>query len=137
MFFREHHSSNLSFGRSGGGGATTVLGDLGADAPATVTRAEFGMCAGYGVRSPTSSKVQEAGPSHGLGRGVRLLRAAFEVAGRLLGVLGTPALSRPPLKTLTAWGANFETFESFAFDTASGSAPISHPFRTHSHLASI
>ena len=25
------------------------------------TRAEFGMCAGHGVRSPTSSKVQEAG----------------------------------------------------------------------------
>ena len=49
--------------------------DLGADAPATVTRAEFGMCAGHGVRSPTSSKVQEAGPSHGLGRGVRPLRS--------------------------------------------------------------
>ena len=88
MFFREHQSSNLSFGWSGGGGATIVLEDLGADAPATVTRAVFGMCAGIGVRSPTSSKVQEAGPSHGLGRGVRLLRAAFEVAGRLLGVLG-------------------------------------------------
>ena len=58
MFFREHHSSNLSFGWSGGGGATIVLEDLGADAPATVTRAEFGMCAGHGVRSPTSSKVQ-------------------------------------------------------------------------------
>ena len=69
MFFREHHSSNLSFGWSGGGGATIVLEDLGADAPATVTRAEFGMCAGHGVRSPTSSKVQEVGPSHGLGRG--------------------------------------------------------------------
>ncbi len=40
------------------GGATIVLEDLGADAPATVTRAEFGMCAGHGVRSPTSSKVQ-------------------------------------------------------------------------------
>ena len=93
MFFREHHSSNLSFGWSGGGGASIVLEDLGADAPATVTRAEFGMCAGHGVRSPTSSKVQEAGPSHGLGRGnVRF--AAFEVAGRLLGVLGTRALSR-------------------------------------------
>ncbi len=73
MFFREHHSSNLSFGWSGGGKATIVLEDLGADAPATVTRAVFGMCAGLGVRSPTSSKVQEAGPSHGLGRGVRPL----------------------------------------------------------------
>ena len=98
MFFREHHSSNLSFGWSGGGGATIVLEDLGADAPATVTRAEFGMCAGHGVRSPTSSKVQEAGPSHGLGGGVRLLRAAFEVAGRLLGVLGMRALSRPAIR---------------------------------------
>jgi hypothetical protein len=64
-----------SFGWSGGGGATIVLEDLGADAPATVTRAEFGMCAGHGVRSPTSSKVQEACPSHGLGRGVRPLRS--------------------------------------------------------------
>ena len=45
FFLREHHSSNLSFGWSGGGGATIVLEDLGADAPATVTRAEFGMCA--------------------------------------------------------------------------------------------
>jgi hypothetical protein len=69
LFFREHHSSNLSFGWSDGGRATNFLEDLGADAPATVTRAEFGMCAGHGVRSPTSSKVQEAGPSHGLGRG--------------------------------------------------------------------
>ena len=75
MFFREHQSSNLSFGWSGGGGATIVLEDLGADAPATVTRAEFGMCAGHGVRSPTSSKVQEAGPSHGLGGDVRPLRS--------------------------------------------------------------
>ena len=75
MFFREHHSSNLSFGWSNGGGATIFLEDLGADAPATVTRAVFGMCAGLGVRSPTSSKVQEAGPSHGLGRGVRPLRS--------------------------------------------------------------
>jgi len=58
LFFREHHSSNLSLGWSGGGGATIVLEDLGADAPATVTRAEFGMYAGHGVRSPTSSKVQ-------------------------------------------------------------------------------
>ena len=65
-----------------GGGATIVLEDLGADAPATVTRAEFGMCAGDGVRSPTSSKVQEAGPSHGLGRGVPF--AAFEVPGVFL-----------------------------------------------------
>jgi hypothetical protein len=32
------------------GGATIVLEDLGAD---TVTRAEFGMCAGHGVRPPT------------------------------------------------------------------------------------
>ena len=47
---------------------------------------------------PTSSKVQEAGPSHGLGGGVRLLRAAFEVAGRLLGVLGMRALSRPAIR---------------------------------------
>ena len=76
-----------------GGGASIVLEDLGADAPATVTRAEFGMCAGHGVRSPTSSKVQEAGPSHGLGRGVRPLRS-LRGAGRLLGVLGTRALSR-------------------------------------------
>ena len=71
------------------------------------------MCAGHGVRSPTSSKVQEAGPSHGLGRGVRPLRS-LGGAGRLLGVLGTRALSglRPLLKTLTAWGSpNFETFE--------------------------
>jgi hypothetical protein len=75
LFFREHQSSNLSFGRSGGGGATIVLEDLGADAPATVTRAVFGMCAGHGVRSPTSSKVQEAGPSHGLGGDVRPLRS--------------------------------------------------------------
>ena len=59
----------------GGGGASFVLEDLGADATATVTRAEFGMCAGHGVRSPTSSKVQEAGQSHGLGRGVRPLRS--------------------------------------------------------------
>ena len=46
-------SWNLSFGWSGGGGATIVLEDLGADATATVTRAEFGMCAGHGVRLPT------------------------------------------------------------------------------------
>ena len=60
---------------AGRGGATIVLEDLGADAPATVTRAEFGMCAGHGVRSPTSSKVQKAGQSHGLGGGVRPLRS--------------------------------------------------------------
>ena len=72
---------------AGGGGATIVLEDLGADAPATVTRAEFGMCAGHGVRSPTSNKVQEAGPSHDLGRGVRPLRS-LRGAGRLLGVFG-------------------------------------------------
>ena len=89
MFFRDYHSSNLSFGWSNGGGATIFLRleDLGADAPATVTRAEFGMYAGHGVRSPTSSKVQEVGPSHGLGRGVRPLRS-LRGAGRLLGVLG-------------------------------------------------
>ena len=115
MFLREHHSSNLSFGWSGGGGATIVLEDLGADAPATVTRAEFGMCAGHGVRSPTSSKVQEAGPSHGLA-GAFVRFAAFEVAGRLLGVLGTRALSRlrtsDTFESPTAWGSpNVETFE--------------------------
>ena len=51
LFFREHHSLSRSFGWSGGGGATVVMEDLGADAPATVSRAEFGMCAGHGVRS--------------------------------------------------------------------------------------
>ena len=84
---------------AGGGGATIVLEDLGADAPATVTRAEFGMCAGHGVRSPTSSKVQEAGPSHGLGRGVRPLRS-LRGAGRLLGVLWhAGAVATPGLDT--------------------------------------
>ncbi len=82
MLFREHHSSNLSFGWSDGGRATNFLEDLGADAPATVTLAEFGMCAGHGVRSPTSSKVQEAGPSHGLGRG----RSSASQPWRLPGV---------------------------------------------------
>ena len=117
MFFREHHSSNLSFGWSGGGGATIVLEDLGADAPATVTRAEFGMCAGHGVRSPTSSKVQEAGPSHGLGRGVRPLRS-------LRGCRASPQRSwargrcrgsghRHISKLQRLGGANFETFEPF------------------------
>ena len=95
---------------AGGGGATIVLEDLGADAPATVTRAEFGMCAGHGVRSPTSSKVQEAGPSHGLGRGVRPLRS-LRGAGRLLGVLGhagavaTPAILKTLFKSPTALGS--------------------------------
>ena len=116
MFFREHHSSNLSFGWSGGGGATIVLEDLGADAPATVTRAEFGMCAGHGVRSPTSSKVQEAGPSHGLGRGVRPLRS-LRAAGRLHGVLGHAGACRdsghPTLfKSPTALESAFCLFES-------------------------
>ena len=114
MFFREHHSSNLSFGWSGGGGATIVLEDLGADAPATVTRAEFGMCAGHGVRSPTSSKVQEAGPSHGLGRGVRPLRS-------LRGCWASPwragfagAVAAPDIRTLkspTARGKPLKLFE--------------------------
>ena len=94
MFFREHQSSNLSFGWSGGGGATIVLEDLGADAPATVTRAEFGMCAGHGVRSPTSSKVQEAGPSHGLGRGRSSASQPSRLPGVSLAFLGTRALSR-------------------------------------------
>ena len=89
MFFREHHSSNLSFGWSNGGGATIFLEDLGADAPATVTRAEFGMCAGHGVRSPTSSKVQVTVL---VGAFVRF--AAFEVLGVSLAFLGTRALSR-------------------------------------------
>ena len=99
---------------AGRGGATIVLEDLGADAPATVTRAEFGMCAGHGVRSPTSSKVQEAGPSHGLGRGVRPLRS-LRGAGRLSSAfLGTRALLRPidTFKIPTAWGSpSYETFE--------------------------
>ena len=93
MFLREHHSSNLSFGWSGGGGATIVLEDLGADAPATVTRAEFGMCAGHGVRSPTSSKFKRR-VQVTVWAGAFVRFAAFEVAGRLLGVLGTRALSR-------------------------------------------
>ena len=68
--------------------------DLGADAPATVTRAEFGMCAGHGVRSPTSSKVQEAGPSHGLGRGRSSASQPSRLPGVSLAFLGTRALSR-------------------------------------------
>ena len=75
-------------------GATIVLEDLGADAPATVTRAEFGMCAGHGVRSPTSSKVQEAGPSHGLGRGRSSASQPSRLPGVSLAFLGTRALSR-------------------------------------------
>ena len=71
-----------------GGGASIVLEDLGADAPATVTRCEFGVCAGHwhGVRSPTSSKVQGGSKSRswqGRSSASQPLRC-----GRLLGVLG-------------------------------------------------
>ncbi len=120
FILQEHRSPNLSFGCSGGGGATIVLEDLGADAPPTVTRAEFGMCAGHGVRSPTSSKVQEArvGPSHGLGRGVRPLRS-------LRGCRASPRRSwargrcrdsgHPTLEKLNGWGEpELETFDRFA-----------------------
>ena len=91
MFFREHHSSNLSFGWSGGGVATIVLEDLGADAPATVTGAVFGMCAGHGgVRLPAVKFKRRVQVTVWAGTFVRF--AAFEVAGRLLGVPGTRAL---------------------------------------------
>ena len=110
MFLREHHSSNLSFGWSGGGGATIVLEDLGADAPATVTRAEFGMCAGLVcVRLPAVKFKRRVQATVWAGALVRF--AAFEVAGRLLGVLGTRALSRlrpsNTFETPTAWGSQF------------------------------
>ena len=106
FFLREHHSSNLSFGWSGGGGATIVLEDLGAVAPATVTRAEFRMCAGHGVRSPTSSKFKRR-VQVTVWAGAFVCFASFEVAGRLLGVLGTRALSRlrtSALLKLNGWG---------------------------------
>ena len=94
----------------GGGGASIVLEDLGADAPATVTRAEFGMCAGHGVRSPTSSKVQEAGPSH---------VEAFSVPRRHAGfVAGLPGIVE---------GASGIRNESLANGSRGGGSPETSP----------
>ena len=68
------------------------------------------------VRLP-AAKVK-AGPSHGLGRGVRPLRS-LRGAGRLLGVLGhegaVAALASDTFENSTAGGnPYFETFDRFA-----------------------
>ena len=65
---------------AGGGGATIVLEDLGADAPATVTRAEFGMCAPMlCVRLPAVKFKRRVQVTVLAGAFVRF--AAFEVPG--------------------------------------------------------
>ena len=116
LFFREHHSSNLSLGWSGGGGATIVLEDLGADAPATVTRAEFGMCAGHGVRSPTSSKVQGGSKSRSWqGRSSASQPSRCRASPRRSWAKGRCRGSghRHFSKVQRLGGARIETFESF------------------------
>ena len=92
MFFREHHSSNLSFGWSGGGGATIVLEDLGADAPATVTRAEFGMCAWCAFAYQQYSSRGGSKPRSGQGRSSA--SQPSRLPGVCLACWATRALSR-------------------------------------------
>ena len=73
---------------AGGGGATIVLEDLGADAPATVTPVLSSECAQamVCVRLPAVKFKRRVQATVWAGAFVRF--AAFEVAGRLLGVLG-------------------------------------------------